>query len=71
MNEAQREVEEAIRHAHKWLEFHEEQNKPLGPGQPRRGYIGLDHKLGENDSACNLCHAIAVLEGRLTPVVDA
>ena len=67
---AEQEAIQAMRHAHEWLEKHDQLNGPEVPGGRRRGYIGLDHKLGENDDACSLCHAVAALESRSEPVVD-
>ncbi|MGH2372122.1 MAG: hypothetical protein ACRDIC_01395 [bacterium] len=45
---------------HEWLEKHEKLNGPGADGR-RRGYIGLDHKAGENVAGCSGC---AVLEAK-------
>ena len=60
-SDVEREALEAIRHAHEWLERVD---------QRATGYIGLDHKIGENDAGCTLCHAAAALEGRVEPLTD-
>lgn len=65
-----REAIAALRYAHNWLEEHHRLGAPRSPGGPCTGYIGLDHKLGENDEGCTLCHAVARLEGRTEPVEE-
>jgi hypothetical protein len=49
------ELLEALVKYHEWLEEHERRN--MGP--PRTGYIGLDHRVGENIEGCDGCAAIA------------
>lgn len=51
----------ALRHAHEWLERVDEH---------AAGYFGLDHKQGENEDGCTICHAVAVLEGRKEPLPE-
>lgn len=63
LSSAEQEAVAAIRHAHDWLQKHEQLNCYDPAIGRRRGYIGLDHALGENDDACTLCHAVAALEG--------
>lgn len=53
----------AIEKAHAWLERVEEFRTPTG------GYIGLDHRLGQNVEGCTYCHAAAVLHGLAEPVL--
>ena len=48
---------------HEWLEKHDELTRPERPGGPRRGYIGLDHRIGENVEGCAGCAAIAKATG--------
>lgn len=45
---------------HEWLEEHERLN--MGPSG-RTGYIGLDHRMGENVTGCDGCAAIAKAKG--------
>jgi hypothetical protein len=48
---------------HEWLEEHDRLTAPEHAGAPRRGYIGLDHKIGENVEGCDGCAAIAKAKG--------
>jgi hypothetical protein len=52
------EMLEVLRKYHEWLEEHDRLTAPERPGAPRRGYIGLDHKIGENVEGCDGCAAI-------------
>lgn len=56
----------AIKNAHQWLERVEELRFRHDPP----GYIGLDHKLGENVEGCTYCHAAEVLLGLSEPITD-
>lgn len=60
---ARREAIRALRHAHEWLERVDEIRQ-----KTQVGYIGLDHRLGENEDGCTLCHAAGALTGRLEPL---
>lgn len=57
------ELRAAVRKYHAWLETVEEQRRLqgaqiLGPGQ-KVGYMGLDHKVGENVDGCDGCALLA------------
>lgn len=52
-------IHETLVKAHEWLEEHERLN--TAPDGTRTGYIGLDHRIGENPEGCNIEYALAVL----------
>ena len=66
--EAERDqLREVVRTYHEWLERHDELMRPERPGGPRRGYIGLDHKVGENVEGCVGCRALSTLDPTEAP----